>query len=291
MVDTFRFYFDLDVAKLSKNIERKIDLLIYNDRIINGSEIRVIGYTDYLGSERYNKNLSVERAKNIKKYLVKYGIDAASVKLVTGKGEIRRRDTGSTDGSPDDRRVDIVVNNRVYTADRLQRPNRIALAELNKQKKAGKDEKKELKTIGGSGSKPQPAEPDLTKIAELKKGDAIRLKNVYFGAGSHIIREESFPTLEKLFATLQRNPQIKIKIEGHVCCIHDVADAMDIDTNEPRLSVNRARAIYQYLIDKGIDEGRLQYEGFGKRKPVVLNERTEEDAEMNRRVEIRVLGD
>jgi outer membrane protein OmpA-like peptidoglycan-associated protein len=79
-----------------------------------------------------------------------------------------------------------------------------------------------------------------------------------------------------------------INIEGHVCCIKDVPDALDIDTYESRLSVNRAKAVYEYLVVKGIDPTRLSYVGFGKKRPIIADEKTEEDAAKNRRVEIRV---
>jgi OOP family OmpA-OmpF porin len=74
-----------------------------------------------------------------------------------------------------------------------------------------------------------------------------------------------------------------------VCCIENAPDALDVDTYEPTLSVNRAKAIYRYLVSKGIESSRLRYEGFGKRRPIVPNETTEEDAEKNRRVEIRIV--
>ncbi len=53
--------------------------------------------------------------------------------------------------------------------------------------------------------------------------------------------------------------------------------------------MNRAKAIYNYLVSKDIDASRLRYEGFGKRRPVVAFESNEEDAKKNRRVEIRIL--
>jgi outer membrane protein OmpA-like peptidoglycan-associated protein len=128
----------------------------------------------------------------------------------------------------------------------------------------------------------------VEQIKHLKPGETFLLKNVYFPADRHFIKPESAQTLEKLYIVLRDNPFIKISIEGHVCCIHDAPDALDIDTYEPTLSVNRAKAIYNYLVEKGIDPKRLKYEGFGRRKPVVVVERSEEDAEKNRRVEIRV---
>jgi outer membrane protein OmpA-like peptidoglycan-associated protein len=61
-----------------------------------------------------------------------------------------------------------------------------------------------------------------------------------------------------------------------------------VDTYEPILSVNRAKEIYNFLVDKGIEASRLSYAGFGRRRPVVVEEMNEFDAEKNRRVEIRI---
>ncbi len=262
--DTFKLFFDLGITHLNHTTEKKIDLLIYNDKIISGSSIMIIGYADYLGSERLNKGLSMRRAENVRDYLVKYGISAKDIKLCEGKGEIDRAGVSQKGGIPTDRRVDVVVNN--VTKKKVE------------QTKTGK---------------PVVQKVNLTSIDEMKKlkpGSVFLLKNVYFPADRHIIKPESRETLEKLVAVMRDNPHLKISIEGHVCCISpDAPDALDVDTYEATLSVNRAKAIYNYLVSKGIDASRLKYDGFGKRRPVVANERTEEDAEKNRRVEIRIL--
>ncbi len=278
MIDTFHLYFDLNIAALNKNTEKKIDLLIYNDKIINGSTVMVVGYADFIGSEQYNKNLSMQRAKNVKDYLIKYGINAADVKVCVGKGEVKRRDTTDKEGNPIDRKVDIVVNNKFNYSEQPRHYPTIA-----------SKPPKETPTASGGGGNSKPT--DIKELNTLKEGQILLLKNVYFPAGSHMIKPESFNTLEKLYTTLKDNPRLKISIEGHVCCIHgDVPDALDIDTNELLLSVNRAKAILRYLVNKGIDEERLQFAGFGKQHPIVAYERSEEDAEKNRRVEIRILS-
>ena len=96
----------------------------------------------------------------------------------------------------------------------------------------------------------------------------------------------SIPALNSLFETLRDNERLKISIEGHVCCIADGGDAFDVETGELSLSVNRAREIFNYLVSKGIDANRLRFTGFGKSRPIIPFERSEEDAEKNRRVEI-----
>jgi outer membrane protein OmpA-like peptidoglycan-associated protein len=263
--DTFRLYFDLNVPALNANTQKRIDLLIYNDKIINGSNIIIVGYADYLGTEEHNRSLSSERAENVKNYLVHDGINASDIKLCIGKGEVLHGDAREKGGIPYDRRVDIVIPHDL---------KKTAVSISNKK------DTPVVKRVRLS---------DLTEMSTLKPGTTVVLNNVYFLADRHVIRQESFAALEKLYNVLQDNPKLKIKIEGHVCCISDFYDAIDIDTGEPILSVNRAKAIYEYLAKKGIDELRLQYEGFGRSRPIIKYEKTEEDAEKNRRVEIRII--
>jgi outer membrane protein OmpA-like peptidoglycan-associated protein len=267
--DTFKLFFDLGVASLTSGAEKKIDLLIYNDKIINGSEVMIVGYADYLGTEGRNKTLSMERASNVKKYLVKYGIDGSYVKLVEGKGEVHRNGYTDKGGFPTDRRVDIVVNNRTIK----KAPPITSKLPVKPRKDSGRK-------VSITG---------MDQIKNLKPGSTLTLRNVYFPPDRHVIKPESKETLEKLFNVLKENPNLKISIEGHVCCIKDALDAWDIDTYEQTLSVNRARAIYNYLVSRGVDSVRLKYAGFGRRRPVVADEQTEQDAEQNRRVELRVI--
>lgn len=283
-LDTFHLYFDLNVPTLNKNMEKKIDLLMINDKILVGSTVMVVGYADFIGSEQYNKNLSMQRAQNVRDYLIKYGINPSDIKVCVGKGEIKRLDTTDREGSPIDRKVDIVVNNKVINSEKGRRFNTV----VNNTKPA---KNPGTATAGGGINTNTSKHTDVKELTSLKEGQTILLKNVYFPSGSHVIKSESFETLEKLFQTLKDNPNLKISIEGHVCCIHgDIPDALDIDTNELLLSVNRAKAIKAYLVNRGINEDRLQYVGYGKQHPIVAFERTEEDADKNRRVEIRILS-
>jgi len=261
--DTFKLYFDLNVPTLNSKMEKKIDLLIYNDKILPGSAVTIIGYADYLGTETHNQALSMKRAENVRDYLVKYGIREEDVKVCVGKGMVLRDVRKSADGYPIDRRVDIVMNNANRTARTKPRTRRDTIRKVNIT--------------------------NIEDIRHLRSGSVIKLKNVYFPPDRHVMKPESTEALEKLYKVLKDNPAIKISIEGHVCCIRDAPDALDIDTYEPQLSVNRAKAIYQYLVQRGIAPERLQYSGYGRRRPVVDNELTEEDAEKNRRVEVRIV--
>lgn len=126
-------------------------------------------------------------------------------------------------------------------------------------------------------------------IANIKKDETIRLDNIHFLPGSHKIRSESEVALFHLYIVMKDHLTLKIRLEGHICCLRNTThDGYDYDTQEYRLSENRAKAVYDYLVEKGIDEERMQYKGFGISKPLVWPERSFADENRNRRVEIRI---
>lgn len=128
---------------------------------------------------------------------------------------------------------------------------------------------------------------DITKV---QKNQTINLDNIFFHPGSHKIKDESLTALFNLYLTMTDNPTLKINIEGHICCLTNTThDGYDYDAQEYRLSENRAKAVYDYLLKKGIDKSRMNYEGFGISKPLRWPERSLADENMNRRVEIRII--
>ncbi len=271
--DTFHIYFDLNVPELNSAAKARIDALVYNDRIIPGSNILIVGYADYLGTEKANKKLSDARAYNVRDYLVTYNINKSDIKLCIGKGQVNRNQKDA-EGYPADRKVDIVVERSGRTA---TKKTTVSTPPTSVKKIAGPPPAKNYKN-------------NITDLAIYTPGETYVLKNIYFLPERHVITPQSTAELEQLYDVLESHSTLKIKIEGHVCCIRDYADALDIDVGDMNLSVNRARAIYDYLVNKGIDSSRLKYAGYGRSRPIVVREETEEDANKNRRVEIRVLS-
>jgi outer membrane protein OmpA-like peptidoglycan-associated protein len=121
-----------------------------------------------------------------------------------------------------------------------------------------------------------------TQFKQAKTGDRIRLKNIYFYNMTPRILPKSKPVLIELLCAMQDNPKLKIEIQGHICC------QKVFDINE--LSVMRARAIYNYLVGQKINRKRMTYKGYGTSDPIhPIPEKTSEEEEENRRVEILVL--
>lgn len=259
--DTIRVYFDIAVPELDETAEQAIDSAVYFDILHPGMKIGIIGYADYLGSEQANITLSENRAKNVQEYLETLGIDAADIEIVTGKGEVKRNIENGDAGYREDRRVDIVPGGFVKKTDTA--------------------------VTTSSAKKTAP----LIDLSKVKENETIRLEKIFFQPGRHFLREESTVELLKLYKIMADNPTLKISIEGHICCLlNNTTDGYDYDTEEFNLSENRAAYIYNYLVYKGIGKDRMQYKGFGKTRPLVDPERTPEDENMNRRVEIRILS-
>ncbi len=114
-----------------------------------------------------------------------------------------------------------------------------------------------------------------------KTSQPIVLKNIFFETGSAILRPESVYELDRLFALLQAYPAMRIQVNGHT---DDVGEATDNMT----LSENRAKAVYTYLLDKGIVKERLAYKGFGESLPVAANS-SAEGRQKNRRTEFEII--
>jgi outer membrane protein OmpA-like peptidoglycan-associated protein len=259
-IDTLKLYFPHDVYKLDTRLQRSLDSMLYADAINNRQNLLIVGYTDHLGTDAHNERLSNNRAKEIQNYLVQMRIPAANIKLCIGKGELQTNNTSNT-GIPPNRRVDIVTSIL----------GKATVKNIPQAKPAA----------------PKQVIPNIEKVAV---GQTLRLQNIYFELGRHVVTHASIPALQALYETMVAMPQLKIQIEGHICCLRFGVDALDEDTREISLSANRAKFIYNYLLERGIDKERISYKGFGKSRPLVWPEKTIEDEEKNRRVEIRVLS-
>lgn len=124
----------------------------------------------------------------------------------------------------------------------------------------------------------QPIEP----VTEMTKEDRkpVVLKNVFFATASAELLPVSTNELDRLYNLLEDNPEMRIQINGHT-------DNVGGDEANQQLSEARAKAVYSYLLGKGIAEERLKYKGFGETQFIADNE-TEEGRQQNRRTEFEL---
>jgi OmpA-OmpF porin, OOP family len=119
----------------------------------------------------------------------------------------------------------------------------------------------------------------LLQSVEINK--PIPLNNVNFETNKSDLLESSFAELKVVLDFLQKKPHIKIEISGHT-------DNTGNEVANIKLSADRARAVYDYLLVNGITSGRLTFKGYGSSIPKVNND-TPENRAINRRVEFRIV--
>jgi outer membrane protein OmpA-like peptidoglycan-associated protein/tetratricopeptide (TPR) repeat protein len=119
-------------------------------------------------------------------------------------------------------------------------------------------------------------------LEPLHANATVILKNIFFDVNRYELKPESSTELDNIVELLKENPSLKIQINGHTDNVGKPADNL-------KLSNNRANAVIQYLIAKGIDPKRLSSKGWGETQPLADNS-SEEGRARNRRTEMKVMN-
>lgn len=115
------------------------------------------------------------------------------------------------------------------------------------------------------------------------KGEIITLHDVLFNTDESVLLPQSYNDLRTLIELLNARPTMKVELRGHT-------DNQGTVERNRILSAQRAKAVYDYLIQHGIAPERLAWRGFGKDLPVESNA-TLEGRRLNRRVEYRIVAE
>ena len=110
------------------------------------------------------------------------------------------------------------------------------------------------------------------------KYNAPYLLSIKFVEGKSKIKKESIGEIDRLFNYLSGNSNLTILIRGHVCC-----------GNNDRISKKRAKAVFKELRKRGIANNRMEYVGMSNRDPLVYPEKSNNDRQKNRRVDIKLM--
>jgi len=251
--DAFPIYFENDVTAVSYLNQQH---LINKFKTIDTSmveSITFVAYNDDTGSPKYNINLSEKRSKEILSILNENQLFFKIDILIKGiiKTEIKKiySEEYIKHLRNKDRRIDVTINYK-------GRPTyaELANAKIN------------------------------FKIEEgIRAGDRIYLEKIVFPIDRSVLTKEISEALNLVALQLIKFVNLQVEIQGHICCTDNVNDAVDLDTGKTELSINRAKAVYQYLIKKGVNPKRLRYKGYGNKKPLGF------DPEFDKRVEFYVI--
>ncbi len=118
--------------------------------------------------------------------------------------------------------------------------------------------------------------------ATIKQGQIIEIKKLEFAADTSSISKASYEVLEELYVFMAANKDIIIEIGGHT---NNVPSESYCD----KLSTSRAKAVAEYLVNRGVSSEKIQFKGYGKRKPIADN-KTVIGRQKNQRVEIKILS-
>jgi outer membrane protein OmpA-like peptidoglycan-associated protein len=114
--------------------------------------------------------------------------------------------------------------------------------------------------------------------------DKIELKQkIFFATDKTKILPRSFAMMNEVTAALRERPAVRVRIEGHT-------DSRGSHDHNEKLSQGRAASVRQYLIDHGVDPGRMESVGYGPDRPIATN-KTAAGREENRRVEFLIVAD
>lgn len=126
-----------------------------------------------------------------------------------------------------------------------------------------------------------------TILPKLKKGSKYSVGSINFVPGETMYLQRSVPAMMNLYKLLDKNKNLKIMLVGH-CNGNQFMISREAIIE---FTVNRAKTIRDFLVKKGIDRSRIEVTGKGSYEMLFtpVERITEQQAEMNRRVEVMVL--
>lgn len=236
-------YFDFN--KYDLNDKALIKLNTWIAKSDNLEVTKIYGFCDWKGTNVYNDSLSIRRVNTVFDFLQQQQIKVNEGYEIRGFGEDFEQSEVQSE------------NRKVIIAYEIKKADTTTIATGN-------------------------TAPWQDKIKNGKTGDLIKLENINFYNMSARIVPKSKTILHELLCIMQDNPNLKIEIQGHICC------QLSGDLNG--ISVSRAKAIYNFLIANKINRKRLSYKGYGVTRPIyAIPEKNEFEQDENRRVAIMIV--
>ena len=275
--EQFSVYFDTNKYELKKGEPQRLESWLAANK--TSKILAINGYTDEDGTIGMNDTLSQRRVSHV------FGLIQGKVKI---REDFKTRSFGKLHKmsavKAENRKVTIY-----YLLEKdLARENEILGITETAPKpavKSGPVVYPSTVTVKGPGGKDEELKLDVAfmqKMGEAKAGEKVRIDNLNFVENSFGVMPDSRHRLFELLETMKLHPGLKIKLQGHVCC-------MKADRND--LSTKRAKAVMMFLNGQGIEKSRLSFEGFGVSQPMYpIPEKSPEEREANRRVEVLIVN-
>lgn len=274
--ERFVVYFDNNKFELNPLELVKLDKWILENK--TSKIVSITGSTDEIGSLGYNDTLSKKRVNFIYSKVIgklKIREDFKTISLGE-KGVI-------SDNNAENRKAVIhyILEKDLHLEEEILGIKK-EIKEEQPKPEIVYPEKLVFENPNGTKSEFKLDRTFMKKVGEAKSGEKIKIENLNFVINTFAVVNESRGKLYELLLVLQKNPSLKIEIQGHLCC-------MPVDRND--LSTQRAKALYNFLLNQNISKDRLSYKGFGSSQPIyALPEKDEQERAANRRVEILIVN-
>lgn len=321
-----KVFFALDKYNIQPSAKATLDDFIKNHKEITW--INIEAFTDSRASVAYNDKLAANRARSVQTYLVNNGLSKLTETHINAFGKRKLLDMGTTNAAHQNNRVVILTCYVIppvaaKPAPPVEAPKPVETAKpvvvtpppapKDTVKPAPPEPKKEEVV---TPPPPAPAVVDTPKpaievkeyvptgevdkgleqrilevIKHAKVGESFVLHTIYFVEGRHVFVKEASTPLNAVLQVMKSRPTLELEIQGHVCCTDSLMeDALDFDTHQFDLSLERAQAVADYLVKNGIARERVQLlAGFGSRRRIIYPEKNTADRNRNRRVEFKIV--
>jgi outer membrane protein OmpA-like peptidoglycan-associated protein len=256
-------YYDLDKSKIRNDAQPVLDKMAELMQQYDFLDLAVASHTDSRASDAYNEALSQRRADAVKEYLSQFGIPGSRVRVDWYGEEKLVNDCGDGIPCPE-------------TKHQLNRRSELVL-EAFTDKDREYDFPKEL--IGKDVC-------DESDLFEALQREFNSVPTVYFDFDKSTIRSVHQKDLERVGIMLNKMKNLQLYLAGHT-------DQRGNEDYNMKLAERRAKAVMEYLVKRGVDAARMQYEWFGKSQPI--NDCgsvpcTEAMHQENRRTELHLKG-
>lgn len=269
-------YFDSNQFELTKKEENRLNQWLLANS--NHKIVAIHGFTDEDGTAGFNDTLAQKRVDCIYRKIKDQIQIRADFKTLSLGEKFKQSDIKA-----ENRRVTIfyILEQDIPREDEILGLKPMTTVVEEPKPEIEYPEKLVFENPNGTKTEYKLDRDFMKRVGNAKSGEKLKIDNLNFVINTFAIVPESRGKLYELLLVLQNNPQLKIEIQGHLCC-------MPVDRTD--LSTQRAKAIYNFLITNEVYRARLSYKGFGSSQPIhPLPEKNEAERAANRRVEILIV--
>jgi len=316
LVQSTKIYFDLGQDQWQEGADSVFYEVATFTAEHQDARIHLTAHTDSIGTDDSNQGLSDRRAQSVLNGLIEAGVPEDLLVIETFGESIPEADNTTEEGRQQNRRVtiDCYINKPMtYLTGRIidEETNEGIPAELHLKGKEYED--KIITHEDGTFKHPVP-DQKVIRVDILSKGYFLKSKTIktradimlhmalpaaapgkvaeipdlLFVGDKAVLLPESERILPMVFGFMKLNPDLVIEIGGHIKSPNQ--PPVSRESWHYQLSRDRAKVIYDYLLQNEVDPRRISYKGYGNWKMLFPKAKSRRDQQQNRRVEIRVTG-